>query len=93
MKHLFEAMTGMDLGDDPVASEDELMQRAFTSLNDHAAQEARHASAEPGRKRPAAAQRRREQEEKEATQSMREVFPKLASASTRPTSGRTCWRC
>lgn len=80
MKRLFETMTGVDLGDDPVASEDELMQRAFSSMNAQVEQGPPPADAAHSRKRPTAAQRRREQEEKDATQSLREVFRKLASA-------------
>ncbi len=80
MKRLFETMTGVDLGDDPVASEDELMQRAFSKMQAQVEQGPPPADAAHSRKRPTAAQRRREQEEKDATQSLREVFRKLASA-------------
>ena len=51
-------MTGVDLGDDPVASEDELMQRAFSSMNAQVEQGPPPADAAHSRKRPTAAQRR-----------------------------------
>ncbi|HSV77863.1 MAG TPA: molecular chaperone DnaJ [Ramlibacter sp.] len=79
-KGMAEAMTGAELGDDEdIVSEEEL----FEKLGEHFrreedAAEARRAKAPP--KRKSAAQQRREAEAQRATQSMREVYRKLASA-------------
>ncbi|MDE2394415.1 MAG: hypothetical protein KGM91_03170 [Burkholderiales bacterium] len=80
MKAMIEAASGVDLGDEEAASAEELMQRARERLG--AAAEAEAAAEPPPRRRdrPNAAQARREAEAKAATQSLREVFRKLASA-------------
>lgn len=80
MKDLFEYMSGIDLGDDPVASRDELLRRAFEQMQRQA--QAEQAPPAEQRKKPSAtaAQRRRQREEQDAAQSLREVFRKLASA-------------
>ena len=83
LQAMMEATTGVDLGDpDEIRSEEELFQRMQEALqakvaqdNDSATHEAR-ASA----RRQTAAQKRREAEAQQATQSVREVFRKLASA-------------
>lgn len=85
MKQMFEAMTGLDLGDEPIGSEDELLRRAHRGLNEAGADERVQSTPEtgPGRRKkkgPTAAERRREQDAKDASQSLREVFRKLASA-------------
>ena len=92
MKGMAEAMTGLDLGElDGIGSEDELMARlqarlAAEAAAQDAAQDATHASADarPGKKstpkRQTAAQQRREAEARQATQSVREIYRKLASA-------------
>ena len=77
MKELAEAMTGLDLGGEEYADEDALM-RAMLQRRAEAAQQA---DAQPQRARkPSAAQRKREQEQAEASQSLREVYRKLAAA-------------
>jgi hypothetical protein len=79
-KGMAEAMTGAELGEDEdIVSEEEL----FDRLDEHfrrqeEAAEARSAKASARRK--TAAQQRREAEAQRATQSLREVYRKLASA-------------
>ena len=90
MKGLFEAMSGLDLGDDDVASEDELMQRAEEQMRareGRAEQGAEHGAAMHGgaarnssARRPSKAQLKRDEEARQVTQTVREVFRKLASA-------------
>lgn len=96
MKGMAEALTGLDLGEmDEIGSEDEFMARlqariAAEAAAQQAAQDATHATtpastrAQPGKKsnaqRQTAAQQRREAEAKQATQSVREIYRKLASA-------------
>lgn len=85
MKGMAEAMSGLDLGDlDTVANEDELFKRLQDSF---AAQAAAQDQAEPADtpagsqdRRQTAAQQRRAAEAQQATQSVREVYRKLASA-------------
>ena len=90
MKHLFETVSGLDLGDDDVASEDEIMQRAAAQMRARSGQpeqpaehgEASHggASRKSRARRPSKAQLQREEEARQVTQTVREVFRKLASA-------------
>lgn len=86
MKAALESMTGLDLGDDTFESPDELLQHLRARMKDEAAFEGdldlpgEDDSPAPERPRPTAAQKRREQEAQEATQSVREVYRKLASA-------------
>jgi hypothetical protein len=82
MKGLFEAMSGVDLGDEEFESEEAMLQRARERLHaDAEAQEAADAPAAARREpRKTAAQRRRESEAQEASQSVREVYRKLVSA-------------
>lgn len=81
MKQMAEAMTGVDLGDiDGIASDDELLRHMHERLAQQAtAAEAAAPRAAPP-KRKTAAQQRRDAEAQQATQSVREVFRKLASA-------------
>lgn len=75
MKQMFEAMSGVDLGDGEFESEEALLQHAQQRLRDEAAQ------APPARaRRSSGARRRREQEQQQATKSLREVYRQLASA-------------
>lgn len=84
MKGMVEAVTGMDLGeDDEIGSDEDLFQRMHQQMQaederQQAEAEAR-AQAKAGR-RKTAAEKRREDEEKQVTQSVREVYRKLASA-------------
>jgi len=92
MKAMFEAMLGVDLGDDiDLSSSDEVMRRAHASMEEQwareqaeyqagqQAREARRAGRKPTAKQ-AAAQARKEAEQAALGQSIREVYRKLASA-------------
>jgi hypothetical protein len=82
MKDLTEAMTGLDLGDDEgLDTDDDLMHRLREGMQEQAsaAQAQRDAHAARRRKTPAQ-QQRREAEAQQATQSVREIYRKLASA-------------
>lgn len=84
MKDMVEAMTGMDLGDDAdIASDEELFRRLHEGMAAEAESEreksnATHAAPKPRRK--SGAQQKREADAQLATQSIREIFRKLASA-------------
>lgn len=76
MKELVESMSGLDLGDAEFDDEQALVR----AMLERSAQAQRaDAAGEPARK-PNAAQRRREREQAEASQSLREVYRKLAAA-------------
>ncbi|MDR2012378.1 MAG: J domain-containing protein, partial [Rhodanobacter sp.] len=80
MKDLTEMVTGLDLGDDKsIGSEEELFARMRQSMHEHLAKEQTQRDTKAHR-RQTAAQKRREDEAKQATQSVREVFRKLTSA-------------
>ena len=86
MKRMAETMTGLDLGDMAgIASDEDLLQRMRESLaaarttEEEAQAQAATAPARRRRKKTAA-QEKREAEAQLATQSVREVFRKLASA-------------
>lgn len=79
MKSLTEAMTGIDLGDDEFESDEALMRRLHQKMTQQQAADEAAAASRPHR-RPTAAQKRREAEAQQASQSLREVFRKLASA-------------
>jgi hypothetical protein len=81
MKDLAEEMTGLDLGgDDGLHTEDDLRQRVREgfSRQEAAAQARREERAT--RRGKSAAQQRRETEAQQSSQSLREIFRKLASA-------------
>lgn len=82
LKDLVEAMTGLDLGDDAeIASDEDLFMRMREGLESKAADPATRTPDAPGRgRRKTAAQQRRESDAQLATQSLREIFRKLASA-------------
>lgn len=81
MKDLTEAMTGLDLGDtEGIRSDADLFQRLHAEMEAHAAQAEAERAAKAARRRKSAAQQRREAEAQQATQSIREIFRKLASA-------------
>lgn len=85
MKEMAAALSGMDLGDEAVSSRAELMQRLEAAAREAAVDQAENATtgAQPHR-RVSAAQARREAraaaEAQAVTQSLREIFRKLASA-------------
>ena len=79
MKAVLEQVGGVDLGDDPLASEEELMQRAHARMAEQHEQDQQRQSAQrPPRK--TAAQKRAEEDEARISQTVREVFRKLAAA-------------
>lgn len=87
LKAMAELMTGLDLSDgDDIRSRDDLIERMRQRLQQQAAEEAaRQDEQEAARaarpaKRKTAAQLKRETEAQQATQSVREVYRKLASA-------------
>jgi PIN domain nuclease of toxin-antitoxin system len=81
MKDMTEAMTGLDLGDDEgIQTGDDLLQRMQQGLQERAAADEAERTAKAKRRGKSAAQQRREAEAQQATQSMREIFRKLASA-------------
>jgi hypothetical protein len=81
MKGLAEAMIGVDLGDDEgIASDEDLFERLQQGLQEQMAAEDARRNAKGGSRRQSAAQQRREAEAQQATQSVREVYRKLASA-------------
>jgi hypothetical protein len=81
MKDLAEAMTGLDLGDDDgIDTDKDLFRRLHQGLQDQVAAEESARSAKAARRRKSVAQQRREAEAQQATQSVREIYRKLASA-------------
>jgi hypothetical protein len=75
-KEMFEFVSGLDLGDEEFASEDDLLRAAQERFA-----EAEEAQAQRrARRKPNAAERRRERERAEASQSLREVYRRLAAA-------------
>jgi hypothetical protein len=79
-KDLAEAMTGMDLGDgEDITSEEDLFRKLDQEFRKSEAAEAAHRAKRPPR-RKSTAQQRRDEEAQRATQSVREVYRKLASA-------------
>ncbi|HSM22586.1 MAG TPA: J domain-containing protein, partial [Rubrivivax sp.] len=81
MKAMLETMGGVDLGDEPVESAEELMRRARARMADQA-QPPEEPPAGKQRKAPrqTAAQKRAEEDAKRISQTVREVYRKLASA-------------
>ena len=80
LKDLTESMTGLDLGDEAeLTSEEELLRRLHQGMQQQDEAEARR-EAKASKRRKTAAQQRREDEAQQATQSVREVWRKLASA-------------
>ena len=87
MKAMLESMSDLDLGDAPAESADELMQRAHEQMAQRVAQERERQAAQgaqrgPGRrpsKAQSAAQKRAEEDARQASQSVREVYRKLAA--------------
>lgn len=81
MKGLTEAMTGLDLGDEEdIGSDEDLFARLQQGIQEQVAADEAERSAKSARRRKSAAQQRREAEAQQATQSVREVYRKLASA-------------
>lgn len=81
MKDMAEAMTGLDLGDDEgIETDADLFERMEQEMQARAAAAEAERDARAARRRQTAAQQRRETEGQQATQSVREIFRKLASA-------------
>jgi hypothetical protein len=81
MKGMAEAMTGLDLGaGEDIESEADLFERLQKGLEAHGQAEDAQLGAKASLRRKSAAQQRRETEAVQATQSVREVYRKLASA-------------
>jgi hypothetical protein len=81
MKDMTEAVTGLDLGDDEgIDTDADLFERMQQGLQERAAAEEAKRGAKAAPRRKSAAQQRREAEAQQATQSVREIFRKLASA-------------
>ncbi|MBC7733005.1 MAG: J domain-containing protein [Bacteriovorax sp.] len=82
LKEGIAAMTGLDLGDDTdIASDEDLFRRLQERMAAEAsAHEEAQAQSPPRPRRKTAAQQRKESEAQLATQSVREIYRKLASA-------------
>jgi hypothetical protein len=80
LKGLVEDMTGLDLGDDTeIASDEDLVKRMHEGMAAKTAAAQAREAPRP-RRRKTGAQQRREAEAQLATQSLREIYRKLASA-------------
>jgi hypothetical protein len=82
MKDLAQAVTGLDLGDDEgIRTEADLFERMQQGMRAQEQADAAAAEREAAapRRRKTAAQQRKEAEAQQATQSLREIFRKLAS--------------
>jgi hypothetical protein len=81
MKGLLDDMGGLDLGDEPVESAEELMQRAQQQMaRQREAQAQAQAHARPPKRRQSAAEKRAEEDARRVTQTVRDVYRKLAAA-------------
>jgi hypothetical protein len=77
MKAMLESISGVDLGDEPVESHEDLLHRAQAKM----AEQAQAHATRPGRKKKAktASEKRAEEDERRVSQTVREVYRKLAS--------------
>jgi PIN domain nuclease of toxin-antitoxin system len=81
LKELTEVFTGLDLGDSAsIRTDDDLFRRMHEGMAAQAAAAAAERAAKSQRRRKTAAQQRQEAEAQLATQSVREIYRKLASA-------------
>ena len=81
MKAMLEVAGGVDLGNDPVASEEDLMQRAHAKMAEqHQQRLGQDGPRAPPRRNKTAAQKRAEEDEARISQTVREVYRKLAAA-------------
>lgn len=81
MKSMTEAVTGLDLGDDEdIKTDADLFERMQQGLGEQAKADEANRDARAAGTRKSAAQQRREAQAQEVTQSVREIFRKLASA-------------
>jgi hypothetical protein len=79
MKRLAEEATGLDLGDDDIDSDEVLFARMRAGFDRQSEAEQARREARAARKAKTPAQQRREAEAQQATQSVREIYRKLAS--------------
>jgi hypothetical protein len=80
-KEMLEAMSGLDLGDvDEGMSAEDLLNRAQEQLHKNMEQAEAKRMEQAEKKRKTAAQKKREAEQQQATQSVRDIYRKLASA-------------
>jgi hypothetical protein len=80
MKAIFEQVGGLDLGDEPIATPEELVRRAQEQM---AQQHRDRAEAQPKqgrRKQASASEKRAEEDVRRISQTVREVYRKLAAA-------------
>ncbi len=77
MKAMLESISGVDLGNEPVESQEDLLHRAQAKM----AEQAQAHATRPGRKKKAktASDKRAEEDERRVSQTVREVYRKLAS--------------
>jgi ribosomal protein L12E/L44/L45/RPP1/RPP2 len=77
MKAMLESIGGVDLGDEPLESPEDLLRRAQAKM----AEQTQARASRPGRKRKAktASEKRAEEDERRVSQTVREVYRKLAS--------------
>ncbi len=83
MKEAMQMMSGVDLGDDDIQTDAELFARIQQGMQQHKAEDEQYEQAKAERaakRKKTAAQQKRELEEQQATQSVREIFRQLASA-------------
>ena len=81
VKAMLEDMGGVDLGDEPAESAEELMQRARAKMAEQQAQRSQQSGdGQRPRKNKTAAQKRAEEDEARISQTVREVYRKLAAA-------------
>ena len=81
MKEMAEAMTGLDFGDDEeLETEEDLLLRMQRGMQEQAQAEEEAERERASRRRKTPARQRREAEAQQVTQSVREIYRKLASA-------------
>jgi hypothetical protein len=81
LKDMTESITGLDLGDDAgIDNGDDLLRRLHEQMQQQVAADQTQRETKTSQRRKTAAQQRREDDAQLATQSVREVFRKLASA-------------
>jgi hypothetical protein len=80
MKALFEQAGGVDLGDQVFETEDDVVRAMHAKLGEQMQAQRAEYEARAAKRKPTAAQKRRQQDQADASQSLREVYRKLASA-------------
>ena len=80
MKSMMEGMAGIDLGDAPVESAEDLLARAQAGMASAQAEFEQRRANKGRARRPSAAEKRAEEDRLRVSQTVREVFRKLAAA-------------